>query len=100
MLLRDSSRWCVSTVVQDGVVGLRGASSEGRCRSERRCRWWRMVRRGGILSAAHRSDWAAARGGLLIVLWALRGVTQVVLEILEGAYACGNLVVERADCIQ
>ncbi len=59
-----------------------------------------MVRLKDILTMAHWSDRVAARGGLLIVLWALRGVTQVVLEILEGAYACGNLVVERADCVQ
>jgi hypothetical protein len=57
-----------------------------------------MVRRGSILSAAHRSDWAAVGGGLLDVR-VLRGVAHV-LKFLECAYVCGNLVVERADCVQ
>jgi hypothetical protein len=57
-----------------------------------------MVRRGSILSVAHPSDWAAAGGGPLDV-WVLRGVAHV-LKFLECAYVCGNLVVERADCVQ
>jgi hypothetical protein len=57
-----------------------------------------MVRRGSILSAAHRSDWAAVGGGLLDVR-VLRGGVHI-LEFLECADVCGNLVVESADCVQ